>query len=63
MMMDHDRTCYPFVWFELDGWWFKAFDECFGPYEQPAEALHNLRLLQQLSRQLHQALNSRQQIS
>ena len=62
-MANYDRTCYPFVWFAQGGWWFKAFDECFGPYEHPEEACHNLRLVQYLSQQLHAELHPRRQLS
>lgn len=62
-MANRERTCYPYVWFAHDGWWFKAFDECFGPYEHPEEARHNLRLLQHLSRQLQEALHPRRRRS
>ncbi|MFO1431030.1 MAG: hypothetical protein U1F76_12930 [Candidatus Competibacteraceae bacterium] len=62
-MANRERTCYPYVWFARDGWWFKAFDECFGPYEHPEEAHHNLGLLQHLSRQLQEALHPRRRRS
>ena len=62
-MASCNRTCYPYVWFAHDGWWFKAFDECFGPYEHPEEARHNLQLLQHLSRQLQEALHPRRRLS
>ena len=58
-----DRTCYPFVWFDGDGWWFKVFDECFGPYDRPEDARHNLLVIQCLSRQLHKVLHPHQQLS
>lgn len=56
-MERRDRTYYRFVWFEQRGWWFKAFDECFGPYEQIAEAQHNLWMIQILSRRLQNELH------
>ncbi len=52
-MAQHEQTCYPFVWFDGDGWWFKVFDACFGPYDRPEDARHNLLVIQCLSRQLH----------
>lgn len=55
-MAKRDKTCYPYVWYADGGWWFKAFDECFGPYDHPTAARHNLLLIQNLSRQLHVAL-------
>jgi hypothetical protein len=55
-MKKSDRTCYPFVWFDRSGWWFKVFDERFGPYEYPVDAQHNLRMIWGLSRQLHNEL-------
>ncbi len=48
-----------FVWFAGDGWWFKAFNECFGPYAEPEEARYHLLVLQGLSRQLRAALSKR----
>ncbi len=62
-MPNHNRSCYAYVWFAHGGWWFKAFDECFGPYEHPEEACHNLNLLQHLSRQLHYVLHPRRRLS
>jgi len=58
-MGEKNRTSYPFVWFDRTGWWFKAFDECFGPYARPAEARHNLLVIQGLSRQLQHELQRR----
>ncbi len=47
---------HPFVWFENGGWWFKTFGECFGPYEDIADARHQLLVIQGLSRQLRAAV-------
>lgn len=45
-----------FIWFEQDGWWFKVFGECFGPYPELGEAHYNLLVIQGLSRQLREAI-------
>lgn len=47
---------HPFVWFENGGWWFKTFGECFGPYQDIADARHQLLVIQGLSRQLRAAV-------
>lgn len=52
------NSYYPFIWFDRGGWWFKAYDECFGPYEHAADARYSLSVLQQLSRQLRDELRS-----
>jgi hypothetical protein len=59
-MENRDKSCYPFVWFGQGGWWFKVFDECFGPYEHAADAQKNLLIIRNLSRQLSNELKSRQ---
>ncbi|MEZ5583985.1 MAG: hypothetical protein R3F37_15720 [Candidatus Competibacteraceae bacterium] len=51
-MNNNHRTYYPFVWCDQHGWWFKAYDECFGPYKRSADAQHGLLIIQQLSQQL-----------
>jgi hypothetical protein len=45
-----------FIWFEQDGWWFKVFGECFGPYPELREARYNLSVIQGLSQQLCEAI-------
>lgn len=47
---------YRFIWFERDGWWFKVFGECFGPYPELPEARYNLLVIQGLSQQLGAAI-------
>jgi hypothetical protein len=47
---------YRFIWFERDGWWFKVFGECFGPYPELHEARYNLLVIQGLSQQLCAAI-------
>jgi hypothetical protein len=48
---------HPFIWFERDGWWFKVFSECFGPYPDLVEARYQLLVIQGLSRQLREVLS------
>lgn len=55
-MYSHYRLHYPFIWFETGGWWFKAFGECFGPYQDPLDARYNLLVIQGLSQQLREAI-------
>ncbi|MBZ4194863.1 MAG: hypothetical protein LAE24_11250 [Candidatus Contendobacter sp.] len=47
---------HPFIWFENGGWWFKVFDECFGPYQNMIEARHNFLVIKGLSQQLREAV-------
>jgi hypothetical protein len=56
VMKNNHRTYYPFVWCDRRGWWFKAYDECFGPYTKPVDAQHGLLIIEQLSRQLRSEL-------
>jgi hypothetical protein len=58
-MAARDKSCYPLVWFTHGGWWFKAFDQCFGPYAQPQEARHNLLVIQRLCSELRNELERR----
>jgi hypothetical protein len=57
-MLGAPRIQYPFIWFERGGWWFKVFNECFGPYPDRVEARYHLLVIQGLSRQLRAALSS-----
>ncbi len=50
------RINHPFIWFETDGWWFKVFGECFGPYKNLIEARYNLLVIHGLSQQLREAI-------
>ena len=50
---------HPLVWFERGGWWFKVFNEYFGPYPDLVEARYHLLVIQGLSRQLHNVLSRR----
>ncbi|MBK8753599.1 MAG: hypothetical protein IPL99_18965 [Candidatus Competibacteraceae bacterium] len=50
------RINHPFIWFETDGWWFKAFGECFGPYKNLLEARYSLLVMRGLSQQLREAI-------
>ena len=59
-MENRDKSCYPFVWFAKGGWWFKVFDECFGPYQYSVDAQHNLLIIRTLSRQLYNEVKPRQ---
>jgi hypothetical protein len=56
-MRGANQLQHPFIWFERDGWWFKVFNECFGPYQDLVEARHHLLVIQGLSRQLRAVLS------
>lgn len=56
MRSNYQKLHHPFIWFETDGWWFKAFGECFGPYQNPLDARYNLLVIQGLSQQLREAI-------
>ncbi len=57
-MVGQKRTYYPFIWFTRGGWWFKAFDEYFGPYPRLIDAQYNLLVLERLSHQLKEEVHS-----
>lgn len=45
------------IWFAGKGWWFKAFNQCFGPYPELSEARYQFLVLRGLSQQLHTVLS------
>lgn len=45
------------IWFAGKGWWFKAFNQHFGPYPELNEARYHFLVLQGLSRQLYSAIS------
>ena len=46
--MDTVRRAYPYIWFERGGWWFKIFDEVFGPFGSAAGARESFGLARRL---------------